>query len=690
MTTIQSRRALLLVTLVAIVAMIATLIPSLSGDAADHLDASAGGSPAANPMADINDLYAFQGADSSKTVLAVTVVPAAPANASFGDNVLYEIKVDTTGDAVEDIAYEFNFSSVRANGSQYVVASKSTGAQAQDGVFNGTVMAYGQVGKTLTATGNGTLFTGLRSDPFFFDLDAFLNVVNGGNLSTGRQFGDANATDFFKNLDTLAIVLEVPDFGGAINVWSTTSINGTQIDRIGRPAINTVVNDSGALVNADSGNKNLYNASEPKNDAANFTAAAASALTVLSSIDTEGSFEADELNTLAGILLPDVLPFDKTSTLPAPLNGRALADDVISTSLTIVTGGDPLDILGPDRDANGAINSGGVPAHTDYLSTFPYLGVPHAGAPTPVGPAADFQAELRGSSEVPAVSTTASGVASLSVESGTMVDSQIVTFGLNNAAAAHIHIGDAGENGPVVAFLFGPADPAVTKDGILSTMSNTTATLTAGTLSDLIDVMSGGFAYVNVHTTANPGGEIRGQITGLYTGNTFSDDNGNVHEANIELIAAAGITKGTSATTYSPSSDITRGQWAAFLNRALNLPDTATDYFTDDETSQFEQDINNLAEAGITTGLTATTYGPEQGVTRAQMASFLVRTFGFAPSSTDFFTDDETSPHEANINALAAAGVTFGTSANTFSPAVNVPRDQMASFLSRSLIWASS
>lgn len=76
------------------------------------------------------------------------------------------------------------------------------------------------------------------------------------------------------------------------------------------------------------------------------------------------------------MLLPDVLPFDRASTLPAPLEGRALADDVIDVELRVVTGGDPLDLF-PDRDADGAINSDGVGPHTDYLSVFPYLGVPH-------------------------------------------------------------------------------------------------------------------------------------------------------------------------------------------------------------------------------------------------------------------------------------------------------------------------
>jgi hypothetical protein len=110
---------------------------------------------------------------------------------------------------------------------------------------------------------------------------------------------------------------------------------------------------------------------------AQFTAAVVSALKRLSAGDMEGAYSDAQAGALAGVLLPDVLPFSKSSALPAPLNGRALADDVIDVELRVVTGGDPLDLFGPSRDANGAINTDGVGPHTDYLATFPYLGAPH-------------------------------------------------------------------------------------------------------------------------------------------------------------------------------------------------------------------------------------------------------------------------------------------------------------------------
>lgn len=99
----------------------------------------------------------------------------------------------------------------------------------------------------------------------------------------------------------------------------------------------------------------------------------------------------------------------------------------------------------------------------------------------------------------------------------------------------------------------------------------------------------------------------------------------------------------------------------------------------------FRSDIAWLARHGITTGCTPTTFCPTAAVTREQMASFLVRTLGLTGSAPDAFTDDETSVHEADINRLAAAGIAAGCTPTTFCPKQVVTREQMASFLARAL-----
>jgi hypothetical protein len=165
----------------------------------------------------------------------------------------------------------------------------------------------------------------------------------------------------------------------------------------------------------------------------------------------------------------------------------------------------------------------------------------------------------------------------------------------------------------------------------------------------------------------------------------FTDISSSTFVNDIVWLYDSGITKGCTATTYCPTAGVTRGQMAAFLARGLGLPATATDYFADDEGTTFENDINRLAAAGITKGCTATTFCPTATLTRGQMAAFLDRALGLPPTATDFFTDDDGTSFEASTNRLAAAGITTGCTATTFCPTAGVTRGQMAAFLHRAL-----
>jgi hypothetical protein len=153
----------------------------------------------------------------------------------------------------------------------------------------------------------------------------------------------------------------------------------------------------------------------------------------------------------------------------------------------------------------------------------------------------------------------------------------------------------------------------------------------------------------------------------------------------ITWLAGEGITAGCGGTNYCPNGLVTRGQMATFLVRALNLPSTGTDYFTDDEGSVHENNINRLRAAGITAGCGGTRFCPDGIVTRGQMATFLVRGFDLSNTSTDYFTDDEGSVHENNINRLRAAGITTGCGGTNFCPNGLVTRGQMAAFISRAM-----
>ncbi len=91
--------------------------------------------------------------------------------------------------------------------------------------------------------------------------------------------------------------------------------------------------------------------------------------------------------------------------------------------------------------------------------------------------------------------------------------------------------------------------------------------------------------------------------------------------------------------------------------------------FFDADDSPFRADILWAAQEGVTAGCAAGRYCPDAAVTREQMASFLRRAGDVAGSSVDYFTDDESSMHEADINAIAAAGITGGCAANALLPA---------------------
>lgn len=160
---------------------------------------------------------------------------------------------------------------------------------------------------------------------------------------------------------------------------------------------------------------------------------------------------------------------------------------------------------------------------------------------------------------------------------------------------------------------------------------------------------------------------------------------GSPFEMDIAWLYHAGITRGCGVDLFCPKEPLTRGEMAAFLSRALGLPSTTVDFFTDDSTSGFEADINRLAAAGITGGCGGGRYCPLAVLSREQMAAFLSRALDLPSASTDYFTDDEASPFEADINRLAAARITGGCAPGRFCPSGSLLREQMAAFLHRSL-----
>jgi hypothetical protein len=182
--------------------------------------------------------------------------------------------------------------------------------------------------------GGGTVRAGVYDDPFFFDLDAFLGSYDFCSAPGGTP-GDSGV-DFFAGLNVSAIVLEIPRAqlpAGTVGIWARTDLDG-QVDRMGRPAINTV------FVPTDS--KNAFNAGKPRHDTRDF---------------------ASFLGPLAGLLLPDMLTVDPASAAGF-LNGRRLADDVIDIELSVITG---------NATAGDCVDANDLP----FAASFPYLAPAH-------------------------------------------------------------------------------------------------------------------------------------------------------------------------------------------------------------------------------------------------------------------------------------------------------------------------
>lgn len=134
---------------------------------------------------------------------------------------------------------------------------------------------------------------------------------------------------------------------------------------------------------------------------------------------------------------------------------------------------------------------------------------------------------------------------------------------------------------------------------------------------------------------------------------------------------------------FCPNDWVTRGQLARFIDRAVDLPETTTDFFTDDEGSPDESAINRVAAARINGGCGGGRFCPDLLVTRGDTATMLVRAYALPLTSEDHFADDETSPNEGHINRAYEAGVMTGCGGTNFCPTKGVTRAELASFLHR-------
>lgn len=199
-----------------------------------------------SPRSDVNDVYAFPGSASDRVVLVITtsspITPAQSASASFDPDLLYQLKVDNNGDAVEDLALQFTF---EGSGTSQTVHMRGPVAPVMTGMLSkispSAETMTGGINTVLGTTSGVQLFAGVRDDPFFLDLEQFFCIIPdrrpvGGALAGSCTTGVAGsfraaeqAVDYLSGYNTLAIVVELPKSmltgtgTGRIGLWGTTS-----------------------------------------------------------------------------------------------------------------------------------------------------------------------------------------------------------------------------------------------------------------------------------------------------------------------------------------------------------------------------------------------------------------------------------------------------------------------------------
>ncbi|MER7692865.1 DUF4331 family protein [Streptomyces sp. NPDC097610] len=297
---------------------------------------------------DLTDLFTFT-APGDRAVLIMNVHPIAPAGgAAFHPDAVYRINVDTDGDHQADVAFSVVFSPPD-EGQQTATVYRATGPQARAHEATGEeIITVAQVGSgpelVVVEAGPYQFSAGLRSDPFFADLDGIVKEFQWTGVDWGAD----------KNV--LGIVLEMPsaELAGdpVIGVWARVSLRQDgqlkSVDRGAHPSLTAYFNAEDA--------KDAYNAGEPANDWDAYREPWTAALQHFGNYDTPAAEQA--LRTV----LPDILRYDRSKPAAYP-NGRALTDDVTSARLSMLS--------------NGKITSDHIGPHTDLLPAFPYLGTPH-------------------------------------------------------------------------------------------------------------------------------------------------------------------------------------------------------------------------------------------------------------------------------------------------------------------------
>ncbi len=352
----------------------------------------------------LTDLYAFREKDQNPNaaegdlVLVMNTNPRSVARQQyfFSTNARYEFKLtrvadkDATPTGQEDITLRFEFAPPNDRNQQQIKFTViKDGKEISATNLRTTPLNFEkQIVNQLGSDGAKlAVFAGLREDPFFFDVEQFFRV-RAGALGAGPAVGfrpNNQALDFAKgyNVNTIAIRLPQKFLQGntgsnIYDIWQTISLRDPatgkyqQVERLGRPGINEGLLVSNNLLN-------IFNSVPPTADlspaAAPIGAEATRTLKALGNND-------ERTKALLTAFLPDVMRIDTTgpsgyanalNAKGSPIRGRMLKDDVIDTTLSVLTNG----AVKTDNVSYEGTGSNPAQGHKPLEGNFPYLALPN-------------------------------------------------------------------------------------------------------------------------------------------------------------------------------------------------------------------------------------------------------------------------------------------------------------------------
>ena len=342
--------------------------------------------------ADLTDLFVFESpTDPNNVVLAMDFDPliVSGENRPFDPGVLYQFKIDNTGDSIEDVVLQFK---VNGTGRKQTVTVRGPGRPFKTGTESKLIAksGTGRLNQEFSVDNGLKVFVGERKDPFFFDLEQFFKIIPDRNYSfqpnpsppftvlSFRPPGEAQ--DTLAPFNVHSIIVELPRTvlgSGKIEAWMTTSVqtprsiirNGSfvQIERLAVPALNELFMDFKAHYAS-----NLRTPTRDASNQSNF---------IQSFVKTVGRPEGIA-DAVISVAIPDVVQADLSqptgtyfgTQLAKDFGGRRPKDDVIDVTLSVVFGHAVTNITAGEIPALTSDNVG--PNDANFLSTFPYLGDP--------------------------------------------------------------------------------------------------------------------------------------------------------------------------------------------------------------------------------------------------------------------------------------------------------------------------